>query len=438
VTKRSVMEDLGPKAIKITSREQSIKTAKPSLKDHLSDDQQRAFEMLESGENVFLTGGAGSGKSYLVRCFREQVNPKTFPLLASTGAAAVIIGGRTFHSFFGLGIMDGGEAATLARVQNDQRAMKRISQVDGIIIDEISMIPSSALRVAEEVSRIARNSELPWGGMRVIAVGDFAQLPPVTKSGPREWCFQDSVWEKSGFLIAQLKHNQRLHENDFLDVLADVRAGVVTSRVREFLDAHLREDDSDDKSTRLFPRRDQSEFFNQKELAEIPKPEIRIASIYLGLEKHIEILKKNCPVPAELVLKEGCKVMFVQNDVQKRWVNGTQGTVIAIESDKIVVEKTSGRDVTVEKSQFAIQDAEGNVVASVINFPLQLAYATTIHKSQGATLDTLWVDLTRLWEPGHAYVALSRLSSSQGLKLLGWSPRSIIADPAVMKFYSEI
>jgi ATP-dependent exoDNAse (exonuclease V) alpha subunit len=426
------MDDTKPESIKPT------KNSKPSLKDHLSEDQKTAFEMLESGENVFLTGGAGSGKSYLVRCFREQVNPKTFPLLASTGAAAVIIGGRTFHSFFGLGIMDGGEQATLARVQNDQRALKRIAQVDGIIIDEISMIPASALRVAEEISRQARNSDLPWGGMRVIAVGDFAQLPPVSRTNQREWCFQDSVWRKSGFLIAQLKHNQRLQEGEFLNVLADVRAGVVTPLVREFLDAHLREDDPDDKCTRLFPRRDQSEFFNQKELAEIQKPEVRIASIYLGLEKHIEILKKNCPVPAELVLKEGCKVMFVQNDVQKRWVNGTQGTVLAIESDRVIVEKQSGRDVTVEKSQFAIQDAEGNVIASVINFPLQLAYATTIHKSQGATLDSLWVDLTRLWEPGHAYVALSRLRTSQGLKLLGWTPKSIIADPAVLKFYSNL
>jgi ATP-dependent DNA helicase PIF1 len=130
--------------------------------------------------------------------------------------------------------------------------------------------------------------------------------------------------------------------------------------------------------------------------------------------------------------------MFVQNDPQKRWVNGTKGTVVDIEADKITVEKDRGRHVTVEKTQFSLQDADGRTVASVINFPLTLAYATTIHKSQGATLDEIWVDLSRLWEPGHAYVALSRLRSGDGLKLLGWSPRSIITDPEVTKFYQNL
>jgi ATP-dependent exoDNAse (exonuclease V) alpha subunit len=126
------------------------------------------------------------------------------------------------------------------------------------------------------------------------------------------------------------------------------------------------------------------------------------------------------------------------NDPQKRWVNGTKGTVVEITPDKVTVEKDTFRHVTVEKSQFSLQNAEGKTMASVINFPLTLAYATTIHRSQGATLDELWVDLSRLWEPGHAYVALSRLRTGDGLKLLGWSPKSIITDPNVTKFYASL
>jgi ATP-dependent DNA helicase PIF1 len=405
----------------------------------LSPEQSHALEILESGENVFVTGGAGSGKSYLIRHFMQDLNPKQFPILASTGAAAVLLGGRTFHSFFGLGIMDGGADKTFSRASEDAKVCKRIAAVEGIVIDEISMIPSSALETAERICQVARDSHLPWGGMRVIVVGDFAQLPPVTRSGQlREWCFRSSLWERSGFQPCILSHNQRVNDDEFLDILADVRRGVVTPKVKNFLSSRMREHDNDDKSTRLFPRRDQSEFFNNKELAEIPSEEVVIDSIYLGLDKHIEILKKNGPIPGQVRLKEGCRVMFLQNDMQKRWVNGTRGWVREIDPEKITVEKDNGREVSVEKSQFSLQDADGNIVASVINFPLTLAYATTIHKSQGATLEDLWVDLTRLWEPGHAYVALSRLQNGNGLKLLGWSSRSFIADPQVMQFYENL
>ncbi len=405
----------------------------------LSSEQAHALEILESGENVFLTGGAGSGKSYLVRHFMQDLNPKQFPILASTGAAAVLLGGRTFHSFFGLGIMDGGVDKTFARASEDPRVLKRVAAVEGVVIDEISMIPASALETAERIAQVARDSHLPWGGMRVIVVGDFAQLPPVTRNGSqREWCFRSNLWDKSGFQTCILSHNQRVKDDDFLDILADVRQGHVTPRVKDFLQSRMRRHDDSDKSTRLFPRRDQSEFFNQRELSQLPSEEVVIDSIYLGQEKHIEILRKNGPIPNQVRLKKDCRVLFLQNDPQKRWVNGTRGWVREIEAERITVEKDNGRDVSVDKSQFSLQDADGNIVASVINFPLTLAYATTIHKSQGATLEDLWVDLTRLWEPGHAYVALSRLQNGQGLKLLGWSPSSFIADPQVLQFYKSL
>jgi ATP-dependent exoDNAse (exonuclease V) alpha subunit len=413
-------------------------TKKQSLPE-LSPEQSTALELLQSGENVFLTGGAGSGKSFLIRHFMQSLNAKEFPILASTGAAAVLLGGRTFHSFFGLGIMDGGPQKTLERVSQDLRTLKRISKVEGIIIDEISMIPGAALEVAEELSRIARDSSLPWGGMRVIVVGDFAQLPPVTNNGrARDWCFLSGMWQRSGFQTCILSHNQRVKDNHFLDVLADVRAGKVTVNVKDYLNSRLREHDEEDFATRLFPRRDQAEFVNSKKLSQIPFPEVVIDSIYLGSEKHMEILRKTSPIQPQIRIKKEARVMFVQNDPQKRWVNGTRGWVREIMPDKIMVEKDNGREVTVDKTQMSLQDAEGNIVASVINFPLILAYATTIHKSQGATIDELWVDLQKLWEPGQAYVALSRLPYGEGLKLLSWSPRSIIVDPQVVKFYQDL
>lgn len=404
----------------------------------LSTEQSQALDVLRSGENVFLTGGAGSGKSYLIRHFMKELDSKEMPILASTGAAAVLLGGRTFHSFFGLGIMEGGPDATFERASRDKRLMTRLRSVEGVIIDEVSMIPGNALMIAEALSQRARESKLPWGGMRVICVGDFAQLPPVTQSGPRDWSFLNQVWKVSGFQNITLSHNQRVSENVFLDILSDVRHGLVTERVKDFLNDHVQHHDESDPGTRLFPRKINADKFNQFKLDEIAEEEVNIDSIYFGSEKHIEILMKNAPVPIKLVLKIGCRVMFLQNDPQKRWVNGTRGTVTDIAIDKIMVKKDSGREVQVDKSSFALQDAEGNVVASVIQFPLTLAYATTIHKSQGATLDDLWCDLSQLWEPGQAYVALSRLRSAQGLHLIGWNPRSIIVDPQVLDFYHRL
>ena len=161
---------------------------------HLTEDQSIALQSMLSGANVFLTGGAGAGKSYVVKKFMMHVSSKEFPVLASTGAAAVLVGGRTFHSFFGLGIMDGGPGPTLDRACKDKRLLRRLRKVEGIIIDEVSMIPAEALWVAESVARFARDNDHPWGGLRVIAVGDFAQLPPVHK-GPEErpWAFLSPV-----------------------------------------------------------------------------------------------------------------------------------------------------------------------------------------------------------------------------------------------------
>lgn len=405
----------------------------------LTEEQAIALEYLRSGENIFLTGGAGSGKSFLIREYLEEIDIKSTPILASTGAAAVLLGGRTFHSFFGLGIMDGGPDATYERGVKDARLMARLRKVEGVVIDEISMIPGKALMIAEALAQKARESKLPWGGMRIIAVGDFAQLPPVDRvEGRHDWAFRNKVWEQSGFQNCVLNHNQRVQESEFLNVLSDIRRANVTPEVIDFLEAHVREPDEDDAAPRLFPRRLQSEDYNLGRLAEIPVPEQEIPTIYFGGERHVAILMKSAPVGPVLKLKVGCSVLFNQNDPQRRWINGTRGTVCEITPDKITVKKAGGREVTVEKTAFSMQDADGNVVASAQQFPLALAYATTIHKSQGATLDELWCDLGSLWEPGQAYVALSRLKSSRGLKLLRWSKRSFIADPSVLEFYDGL
>jgi ATP-dependent DNA helicase PIF1 len=406
------------------------------LKDsELRDDQLDAFHMLLSGENVFLTGAAGSGKSFLVRKFLSQFSKNEFPVLASTGAAAVLVGGRTFHSFFGLGIMEGGPDRVFEKAKKDTRLKKRISKVEGIIIDEISMISGDVLDLAERISRWARENEHPFGGMRIIAVGDFAQLPPVNKMGPRNWCFKHPVWQRVQFQNAFLKTNHRTHDAEFLKVLGDVREGRVTERVHDFLNNKIKEHDESDSGIRLFPFRNQSEQFNLKQLNKIDAEAHVFPTLYWGDQQKLEKMKDTFPVPQELVLKVGAEVIFTQNDPQKRWINGTQGVVRQFEEKRIVVEKRSGREVSVDPVSFDLMNAEGEIIMSATQYPLNLGYATTIHKSQGATMDKVWCDLSQLWEPGQAYVALSRLRDSEGLNLIKWSAKSIKADPEVTDFY---
>ncbi len=404
-----------------------------SLTQSLTPSQAHALEVLQSGDNVFLTGGAGCGKSFVLKQMVKSLDFKTMPLLASTGAAAVLIGGRTFHSFFGIGIIEGGFAATFDRAMADKRLLKRLKKVEGVIIDEVSMLSGEVLELCETISRHARKSDLPWGGMRVVIVGDFAQLPPVKGS----FCFENPVWEKSNFQVCHLQQNIRVQDNEYLSILNKVRIGLVDCEVTDFLNSRVNLE-IDNETTRLFPRREQVSDFNRQKLDALSGGEIRIPSIYYGSDQFVEGLKKSAPVPEELILKIGCLVMIVQNDPGFLYVNGSKGLLREVGSETLLIELENRRLVSLTKTEFNLLNAEGHVMAGVVNFPINLAWATTIHKSQGATLTNLAVDLTRLWEPGQAYVAMSRLRKGNSLHVLGWTPNSFRADPKVTLFYNRI
>lgn len=412
---------------------------RPSFAPKLTPCQERAYEALQGSANVFVTGGAGSGKSFLIRHFLKSKDKTDFPVLASTGAAAVLVGGRTFHSAFGLGIMEGGVEATVEKASKNRQVVRRLKKMSGFIVDEVSMLSGPTLRAAEIIARRVRDSDLPWGGLRVVAVGDFAQLPPVERGfgSKRSWAFLDDVWSFSNFDVHLLKTQTRCKDEKYMSILREIREGRVTPEVRAYLDSKVAPPPEDFDGTRLFPRREETERFNLAKLEALPGDIHKFETIYSGDARAIENLKKYSPLPDVLILKEKALVMLRQNDPQGRWVNGTTGHIERVQPHLLKIRLLNGRVIEIEKASFALMDADGEIIAAALNFPLSLAWASTIHKAQGATLDRMMVNLSNLWEPGQAYVALSRLTTGDDLLIEKWDTRSIRVDNDVVSFYRD-
>jgi ATP-dependent DNA helicase PIF1 len=405
-------------------------------------DQTRALEALSGENNVFLTGGAGTGKSTVITDFiRKQ---ESVAVLASTGTAAILLGGRTLHSFFGLGIMEGGSDSVVERALKHRGIVQRLRKTKTVLIDEISMIGATELQCAEKIARKARANSAPWGGLRIVAIGDFAQLPPVVRSVPgqgemvRPWCFSSEVWRDTLFDPLVLKEIVRSRDSDWNRVLGEVRFGELEERSFEVLKERVRPVGLHFEGTRLFARRNQVDSLNQDRLKMLPGEAREYPTVYMGNAQRLDDLKRNAPIPEVLWLKVGALVMFRQNDPEYRFVNGTLGKIVKLKDQEVEVELLSGKTIEMKPATFSVLDAEGQILASATNFPLNLAWACTIHKAQGATLDRVHADLNGVWEHGQSYVALSRVRSSEDLSLSGLSPRSFRLDPEVLSFYRSL
>ncbi len=406
----------------------------------LTSCQQSALEKLERQGNIFLTGAAGTGKSFLLDKYLANKPTQAFPVVASTGAAAVLVGGRTFHSFFGLGIMEGGLEATVARARKNRKLIHRLQSAYCVVIDEISMLSGQTIATAERIARMVRGRDEPWGGLRIIAVGDFAQLPPVSPGGQKDWAFLHEVWNQSEFQPALLSTVMRTRDSEFLDILNFIRAGVVNDQVRAFLDARMKPEAQHAEGTRLYAHKIKAEEYNLDRLDGIAERLHSFATHYEGEERYLEPAKKALPIPDELHIKVGALVMMRKNDMsgEHLYVNGSLGHVKGFGDDTLQIRLLTGEDLEIEKMKFSCLDGDGREIMAAWNFPVTLAWATTIHKAQGASLDRLTVDLSALWEPGQAYVALSRVRSAEGLSIERWRPECIKAEPLVTSLYDSL
>ena len=409
--------------------------------------QVEALEVLKSGANVFLTGEPGAGKTYTINLFNEWANEKgIFPAItASTGIAATHISGVTIHSYAGIGIKEKITPHDINLILGKEYVVRRIAETEILIIDEISMLNASTLDNVDYVMREVRAFALDndslrgkaFGGVQVIFVGDFFQLPPVSKGTQAKFAFESQAWLTASPKICYLTEQHRQNDGPFLSLLTAMRAGKLKKEHKTLLVKAKRKAPKD--ITRLFTHNADVDRVNAEELSKLvgEKKTFRMRSS--GIPFLVDVLKKNCLSPELLELKIGAPVMFTRNESRNedgeggRFVNGTLGVVEEMAGNFIAIRTKDDRRIVVnDQAEWSIEE-HGQTKASIEQYPLRLAWAITVHKCQGMSLDAAMMDLSAAFEYGQGYVALSRVRSLEGLYLEGINAKALEMHPVVVK-----
>jgi len=415
--------------------------------------QGEALGVLKTGANVFLTGEPGSGKTHTVNAYVAWLRARGIEpaITASTGIAATHIGGLTIHSWSGIGVKRWLSEEDLDAIAQKKNVVKRVADTSVLIIDEVSMLSAGTLSMVDAVLREVRRTAQPFGGLQVVLVGDFFQLPPVSRRGERHeiaarglfstgrndetdgFAFMSPVWGAMKPLVCYLSEQYRQEDAEFLELLLALRQGAFTDAHRSLLEERMAAEPKQDMP-KLYSHNADVDAINAQELAKLKTPLHTFTMKEHGPEQVVSALKRGCLSPEELSLKEGARVMFTKNDVARgRYVNGTLGTItgFAKESGYPMVKTRSGRTIEAEPDEWRVEDG-GRVIAKIEQVPLRLAWAMTIHKSQGMSLDAAHMDLSQTFEYGQGYVALSRVRTLSGISLGGLNERALEVHPDIL------
>ena len=400
--------------------------------------ESEALTILKTGANVFLTGAPGSGKTHTineyVRYLRScGVEPA---ITASTGIAATHVGGVTIHSWSGVGIKQALSPQELDRLSTTEYLVKRIGRAKVLIVDEISMLPAHMVSLVDTVCREIRHREEPFGGLQVIFVGDFFQLPPVSRDGQKAaFAFMSQAWAEAAPVTCYLSEQYRQDDATFLGLLGAIRSNSFDDGHARHMDARrIFPDDMPEDVPKLFPHNADVDRLNDHALGKISADVHLFAMRSTGKEGLVAGLKKGCLSPENLALKIGAVVMFTKNNPSAGFVNGTLGAVIDFDPDTEypIVETRAGERIAVVPMDWAIEE-DGKVRATITQLPLRLAWAMTVHKSQGMSLDAAVIDLEGAFEYGQGYVALSRVRRLSGLYLLGYNAHALRVHPDITR-----
>jgi len=406
--------------------------------------QNTVLNILKTGNNVFITGSAGTGKTYLLNKFTFYLKSrKIMPtIVAPTGIAASHLRGQTIHSYFSLGIRSVIDDDYINSLLEKKHLQTRFSQLKILIIDEISMVSPEIFTSIDKILQAFKSNTLPFGGVQTILSGDFFQLPPISRvPSDKHFAWQSPSWKALNLKTCYLEEKFRQDDNVLINILDEIRSGSVSNNSYNILNTRFHKDlDIDFTPTKLYTHNIDVDRINIQELNKINNPSFTFKYKSEGTAKNIEKIFKSSLVLEKINLKKDAVVMFIKNNHDLGYVNGTTGTIVDFDKEtKLPIVKTSdGSLIKISLEEWTMENESANVVAKVLQVPLKLAWAITIHKSQGMTLDSAEIDLSKTFEVGQGYVALSRIKNINGLRLMGLNDKALLVDPLILHIDDRI
>lgn len=401
----------------------------------LNEEQNHALKCVMEGHSILLTGSAGTGKSYTIKYIIEYLNNanKKYAITASTGTAAVIIGGQTLHSFLGLGLGTGSVKEILNNILKNKKKYESILNLDVLIIDEISMIDKELFEKISIILSIIKSNDIYFGNIQLILVGDFCQLAPVKG----KYCFLADIWNKMNIKIVLLEKLIR-HNEDLLfqQMLKIVRKGKCTDNIIKVLNK-LKDTEFDNGiiPTKLYPINVNVDKINNIEIEKL-KAEGNISKTYRAITS-CDKEKEGEKFTIELTLNS--QIIIIRNiNVEESLVNGTRGIIKHLGDDFVVINDVNGNIHNIKYFTDTYNNSVSSKNSYIIHMPIRICYALSIHKSQGMTIDALELDLgSNIFTCGQSYTALSRAKKLSSIKIIDIDKNSFRTNIDVKKFYKN-